>query len=123
MGCNKMDQVFDNIYVGVDIEGISRFKEISNNKTFLDKVYSKKELEYCLNKKSSEQHLAVRFAAKEAIIKALSSYKKEILPMNKVEILSSTNGAPYVNIEGYNIKLSLSHCKDKAIAFAIIIGK
>jgi len=114
-----------NLAVGVDIEDISRFDEFSKDNHFLNKIYTEKEKEYCFSKKKPSQHLAVRFAGKEAVIKALSSLEYNFSNFKKIEISNSKNGVPNVKInlpefEHINIAISLSHCEDKAIAFAVI---
>ena len=115
------------MHIGVDIEDISRFKDksIENDGTFLTRVYTQNELEYCFRNKNSAQHLAVRFCAKEAVIKAISNIYEKTLPLNKIEILNHSNGSPYVNIlenelKNYRFEISLSHEKQKAIAFVIV---
>ena len=115
-----------NFSIGVDIEEISRFKKVLTNKNFLNKVFSKKEIKYCFAKKRPEEHLAARFAAKEAIIKAVSGKsRRKILLYNKIEVINDKNNAPRIIIKDVNftkktIKISMSHCEDKAIALAII---
>ena len=63
------------IGTGVDIVEISRIKNAAKKwkKSFLEKIFTDKELEYSNEKTSSYQHLAARFAAKEAVLKALGS--------------------------------------------------
>ena len=117
-----------NLAVGVDIEEISRFEEFGKDNPFLDKIYTEKEKEYCFSKKKPAQHLAVRFAGKEAVIKALNSLEYSFSNFKKIEISNSKNGVPKVKInqqgfEEMKIAISLSHCKDKAIAFAVINGQ
>lgn len=110
---------------GVDIEDISRFKgkTLENDARFLNRVYTQNELEYCFSKKLPEKHLAARFCAKEAVIKALSNILNKKLSYSQIEILNTPNGAPYVNLldekKDIKISLSLSHDRDKAIAFVI----
>lgn len=115
--------------IGVDIERIDRFRELDyiENSSFLNKIFTKSELDYCFSKGSAAPHLAVRFAGKEAVIKALSSIGKVNLLFNEIEILNNENGVPMVRINNpvlhnLQIYLSLSHCKDKAIAFATVIA-
>ena len=115
----------DNLTLGVDIESISRFKELDRKKkkSFLDKIYSEKELDYCYSHKNYAQHLAVRFAAKEAIFKAFSSCGLNSPFYNKIEILNKKNGSPYLKIKDMKkikAKLSLSHCNKKALAFVVM---
>jgi holo-[acyl-carrier protein] synthase len=113
------------IFVGCDIEEISRFKSKENNRTFLNKIYTEKELEYSLNKSKTIQHLAVRFCAKEAVFKALSSAGIQKINYKDIEIINNENGAPFVNVANLDkkadIKISLSHCKTYAMAQAAVI--
>lgn len=115
--------------VGVDIENINRFKNIALNEKFFNKIYTKKELAYCLNKTNPPQHLAVRYCAKEAVIKALNARNIKIDDYKEIEVLNRKNGVPHVNIikkgiqHKLEINISLSHCKDIAIAFVIISTK
>lgn len=107
--------------IGVDIENIARFAGLDRrkNKLFLAKIFTTKELDYCFAKKNYPAHLAARFVAKEAIFKALSSLgvKK---PLKQLEIVNKKNGTPaVVAIKDMKVILSLSHCADKAIAFAV----
>ncbi len=118
-------RLFNDFGIGVDLELISRFKDLNlkKNSKFLNKIFTEKEMDYCFSKKAVAQHLAVRFAAKEAIVKAISSLDKKILSLNKIEIIRNANGVPVVNLKGCDVKISLSHCKGQAIAFAIVKKK
>ena len=107
--------------IGVDIEEVNRFK--NKKLSFLKRIFTDNELEYCLNKKNYHQHLCARFCAKEAVIKALSSIGEKKPPFLNIEILKKETGVPYINIlnnNKYDILLSISHEKDKAIAFVVI---
>lgn len=117
-----------NFGIGADIESIQRFTKLDyvENNAFLKKIFTKNELEYCFSKGKAASHLAVRYAGKEAVIKALSSIDKINLSYREIEILNNENGVPIVGINNvcfHNLKvfLSLSHCDDKAIAFAVVI--
>ena len=57
--------------IGVDIEDIERFK--GKSEEFLHRVFTDLELEYCLKFSKPESHLAARFCAKEAVVKALKA--------------------------------------------------
>lgn len=113
------------ISIGVDIEDIERFTKLDFNKDklFFDRVYTQREMEYCLSKSNPYQHLAARFAGKEAVIKAISGFGEKI-NMNEVELLNDATGAPMVTMGNKKfsdipITISLSHCSDKVIAFAV----
>lgn len=113
------------INVGVDIESIDRFKSLKmdENSNFLKNIFSDSELEYCYSKPLPAQHLAARFAAKEAVIKAMFGFSESLSP-KEIEIVNDDKGMPNVLIrnelsEKIKIFLSLSHCENKAIAFVI----
>ena len=111
--------------IGVDIELIQRFKSLDRRKSgnFLTKIFTEKEINYCFSKKAPAQNLTARFVAKEAIIKAIKSLSKKAPALNEIEILNNAEGAPIATVKGYNIKISLSHCNDKAIAFCLVVKK
>lgn len=115
------------IGTGTDIESIARFRGMKRNrdKSFLKRIYAKAELDYCFSKKDPAQHLAVRFAAKEAVIKALHHLPNfKALPLSKIEIERSENGAPRVTLpktfKSLKIYLSMSHCGEYALAFVVV---
>ena len=115
----------ENFSIGTDIEQIARFKNktLDGDKNFLDKIYTEIELQYCYATKNFAQHLCVRFCAKEAVVKALSEFDINDVYYKDIEILNRNNGAPIVKIAKkpeFNVKVSLSHCKDYATATAII---
>lgn len=106
--------------IGVDIEEISRFKNKSER--FLKRIFTPLELEYCLKCSKPESHLAVRFCAKEAVMKALTPLDINIAEYNMIEIFHDKNSCPKVRIlkqinKKINFELSLSHDRTKAIAF------
>lgn len=113
--------------IGVDIESINRFAGLEHpqDSPFLKKIFTQQELEYCYSKKTPAPHLTARFAGKEAIIKALCNMDRPKSNYRDIEIVNDRSGAPVVRIgktgfQDLQIKLSLSHCEDKAIAFAIV---
>ncbi len=106
--------------IGVDIEDIERFK--NKPQTFLDKVFTQNEQLYCLSKSDSEKHFAARFCAKEAVIKALSSYDIHDVYPKDIEVYHLENKCPAVKIlktldKKISFNLSISHDRTKAIAF------
>lgn len=120
---------------GIDIIEVKRIEDAieSLNDKFLNKVYTPKEIEYCDSKnKMKYQHYAARFAAKEAIFKAISKKLKDKyeLTWTNVEIINDKQGKPEVhfintsiNSEIESIDVSLSHIKDYAIANCVIATK
>lgn len=113
--------------IGTDIIEVARIEEAMQDAKFAEKVFTAREIEYCESKnKSKYQSYAARFAGKEAIFKAISTYldNKYDIDWKNVEILDDKNGRPYVNIVNFKldnveIDVSLSHVKDTAIATAI----
>ena len=119
------------ISIGTDIIEIGRVKDAIENigNKFIEEIYTEKEIEYCESKKNAKyQHYAARFAAKEAVFKAISSYLSNKYDINwtDIEILNDCTGKPYVNILKDDIKvndidISISHCKEYAVASVIFI--
>lgn len=117
-----------NLGVGVDIETIDRFKKYIKpiNERLMKSIFTQTELDYCFSTNNPASHLAVRFAAKEAIIKAFYSIKKTNINYNIIEINKTETGVPFVKFlndefRDYLVKLSLSHSKNNAVAFVIIL--
>lgn len=113
-----------NISIGTDIEEISRFEKYEINEKFLNKIFTQNELEYCLAKPNPKQHLAARFSAKEAVIKALTGFGELNVFPKDIEIYHNENNVPQVRIlkddfESFSFRLSLSHSNNNAVAFVI----
>jgi len=113
--------------LGVDIEDNSRFenKERIKDRTFLDKVFTNSEIDYCFSKSNPAPHLCARFCAKEAVIKALTYKGIKHSKLNDIEVYLGENGEPYIKLldnklQDINISISLSHDKTKSIAIAQI---
>lgn len=118
------------ITTGTDIIEIERIKNSIEKfgETFLNTIFTQKEIEFCESHKNQKyQHYAARFAAKEALFKALSFFYTEC-KWKEYEILTETNGKPIVNlissIPGLeSIDISLSHCKTYAVANVVALIK
>ena len=116
------------IYVGNDIVKVSRIQDLINKykNRALSHIFTSVEIEYCESKIQPEKHYAGRFAAKEAIKKAILSYNHKLnLPLTNIEIEPKKDSAPIVNllIEENNItslKVSISHTDEYATAVAIL---
>ena len=122
------------ITTGIDIIEVSRVKEAieEQNNKFLSKIYTEKEIEYCSNTGKMEyQHFAARFAAKEAVFKAISEFIKdnENEYWRKIEVLNDNNGRPKINLgiklskDIDSIDISISHVKELAIANVVVVFK
>ena len=115
------------IGTGVDITEVKRIRRAVEKwgDSFLDRVFTREELKNAKMRGSLYQHLAGRFAAKEAIFKALGD---ETLNWKDIQVLNDTKGKPYcifLNSKGKKaeVYLSISHVKTYAVANAIITEK
>ena len=120
--------------IGIDIVEIKRLRRVSKKwgKAFLEKVYTPRELAYSQSKRFPAQHLAARFAAKEAIFKALGEVTSHFVGWKNIEILNDNFGKPIVHWHGdaekirkkKNLKgalVSLSHTENYAVATAMLL--
>lgn len=119
--------------IGVDIVEIARLRRSSKKwgRQFLGKIYTARELAYAKSKRYPEQHLAARFAAKEAVFKALGEVEREFVGWKNVEILNDPAGKPYLVWHGaaerarvkhgiQDAVVSLSHTENYAVATALL---
>lgn len=116
-------------YIGTDIVSIPRIKKTINSSQgdkFTHRIFTEDEINYCNNKVNAIIHFAGRFAAKEAITKAiLSSEIVKSINMKSIEIISGKNRKPEVNLRlssklKLQCKVSISHTDEYAIAFALL---
>lgn len=108
--------------VGIDIIRIDKIKEAIDKwkDSFLARVFNTEEIEKIAKGKMYYQRLAARFAAKEAVIKAIS--KEFPLALTDILILNRSNGAPYCEFKkdiGVDVFLSITHVEDYAVACAV----
>jgi holo-[acyl-carrier protein] synthase len=120
--------------IGIDITEVKRIEDISlRHKGFLSRVYTPREIEFCAKKKNMYQHLAARFAAKESVLKALGTGWSGSIGWTDVEVVNDQWGRPEVSTHGRvkeivkergikRISISLSHCRNYAVACAQIIA-
>ena len=115
-------------FIGTDIVAVSRIENIIQQYSdrFKKHTFTDNEKSYCDLKQNPAIHYAGRFAAKEAIKKALySSGIINSINFTDIEILSSNSGVPEVQLShhGLNniqVKISISHIEEYAIAFALV---
>lgn len=119
---------------GTDIIEIDRVKDSIEKlgNPFLERVFTKKEIDYCESKnKQKYQHYAARFAAKEAVFKALSENIKDKFSVSwkDFEVVNDEQGRPKLNVYNVNldniedIDISISHCKNYAVANVTVLIK
>jgi len=112
---------------GVDITEVRRLRQAVEKwgDAFVKKIFTEEELRNAKKKTSFYQHLAGRFAAKEAVFKALGDAE---LTWKDVEILNDRDGRPLCKIlngraKKVEVHISISHVKTYATAFAVITKK
>ncbi len=117
---------------GVDLVEVKRFKTaLKSGQAFMRRIFTKEELAYCKKKRMSPQHLAARFAAKEAVAKAFGNRQNLAMQWKDVWVENSKDGQPHVKLAGdakklnnrYKVKrihLSLTHTDQFAIAMAVL---
>ena len=120
--------------IGVDTVNINEIERLINvtNGAFIKSTYTKKELEFSKNRKNKTEYFASRFAAKEAIYKAISSYVNKFdFDFRKIEVLNEEDGRPFVVINESikNVFKMIGDCKiwitittenEYATAFAVL---
>ena len=119
---------------GIDIIEISRIKNavIRWKDSFLKRIFTENEINYSQARKFSYQHLAARFAAKEAVLKAIGDSSIHQINLREVEVLNDKSGKPFIRLSGAakkikekkkisDIIISMSHTHKLAVANAILI--
>ena len=129
---NTLKQKLLIIGIGTDIFEINRMKKrIEKEPEFIQSVFTSQEIKYCEQFKFKEQNFAARFAAKEALMKALGIGYNNGISFSEIEISNNPAGKPEITLTGKalefanksgvtNIHVSLSHSKKQAIAFVIL---
>jgi holo-[acyl-carrier protein] synthase len=119
--------------VGTDIVPVDRIAALMRDSgaAFLERWFTTREIDYCSSKAVPSRHFAARFAAKEAVVKALPMAWDGPMPWRSVEIINDPHGAPFVSLSGAigdaaarngvgEIRVSLSHCGEYATAVALV---
>jgi len=118
--------------IGTDIVKVARLqKSMEQNARVAEKLFTEAEIQYCESRAAKYQSYAARFAAKEAVMKALGTGWDERVHWQNIEIIKPEDSAPYVVLHHDTrafaheqaigkIHLSISHEKDYATAFVVI---
>ena len=119
--------------IGVDIVEISRIKKAMERwqRRFVKRIFTREEINYCTERKDPHRCFAARFAAKEAVFKALGTGWSGEISWLDVQVLNTRSGKPWVRLENRadqlmklhslsRVSLSLSHSRDYAVAMAVI---
>lgn len=131
---NKGNHCLEVIGLGVDILEVKRIKKIFNKRknSFIKRIYTEEEINYCESKKRSIESFAVRFSAKEAFIKAIESEYN--ITYKEIEVVKKESKKPAIILSGKalqaaeeknvtEILVSLSHEKNYVIANIILKGR
>jgi len=122
--------------LGTDIVECLRIAQMieRHGELFITRVYTDAEIAYCSSRKAATQHYAGRWAAKEAVLKALGTGWRRGISWRDVEVRSDRRGRPLVAVHGgarevlekagiRRIHVSISHCRCHAVAYAIAEGE
>jgi holo-[acyl-carrier protein] synthase len=121
--------------IGTDIIECLRIAQMieRHGELFIGRVYTPHEIEYCQARKQATQHFAGRWAAKEAVLKALGTGWIKGISWRDVEIRTEPGGRPSVVLHGgalaaskrlgiTAVMISISHCRSHATAYALALG-
>lgn len=119
--------------IGTDIVRVARFTRFiqRNDEALLNRMFTEAELAYSLPRKCADQHLAARFAAKEAFVKALGLGLRDGMTWHDMEVVRDELGCPALIITGRaaeivaarklgNVFLSYSHEEEYAVATVVM---
>src|SRR3990167_8821937 len=122
--------------IGTDIVECLRIAQMieRHGELFINRVYTQHEIRYCQERKQATQHFAGRWAAKEAVLKALGTGWRRGISWRDIEVRNEPGGKPVVAVRGgvkdvveqhgiTEIQVSISHCRSHATALAIVVGK
>jgi holo-[acyl-carrier protein] synthase len=122
--------------IGTDITECLRIARMieRHGEQFMNRVYTDEEIRYCQNRREATQHFTGRWAAKEAVLKALGIGSRRGIAWRDIEIRNEPAGRPVVAVRGgikdvvqrlgvAQIFVSISHCRTHATAYAIALGK
>lgn len=129
----SLDQATTSVGLGVDMVEVARMEAIlRRTPTFAAKVFSKDERAYCESRPNPAMHYAARFAAKEAVVKALGLGFSSGISVRDVEVVRKEGGRPEIALSGRarevadalgvtDVPVSLSHTATDAIACAMAL--
>jgi holo-[acyl-carrier protein] synthase len=123
------------IGIGTDITECLRIARMieRHGELFISRVYTPDEIQYCQGRAQATQHFTGRWAAKEAILKALGTGWRRGITWRDVEVCNDASGRPIVTVHGgvkevveqlgvTRLMVSISHCRTHATAHAVAVG-
>ena len=117
------------ISIGIDMESVPRFKGLAHKEKFLSRVFTEGEIAYSFGRRAPHKHLAGRFAAKEACMKALGTGLSDGIRWKDIEVVDALDGGPGLNLSsaakrrlaGRKAFLSITYSEELAVAFVAIV--
>ena len=119
--------------IGIDIAEVARVEELMTSQPELrERVFTARELAYCYRRRRVGEHLAGRWAAKEAVLKSLGTGMGRRTEWTDIEVVNDRGGRPRVRLHGevdavaqslgmHHIDISLSHSGGLAVAHAVLV--
>ena len=121
--------------IGTDIVECLRIAQMieRHGELFLGRVYTPREIEYCSARKAATQHYAGRWAAKEAVLKAMGTGWARGISWHDIEVRNDEGGRPSIQLSGVageicqrrgvrEMLISISHCRSHATAYALAVA-
>jgi holo-[acyl-carrier protein] synthase len=126
----------DILGIGTDITECLRIAQMieRHGELFVDRVYTPEEIRYCQQRKQATQHFTGRWAAKEAVLKALGTGWRRGISWRDIEVQNDPGGRPSIVLRGgakevadragiTEVLISISHCRSHATAHAVAVGE
>jgi len=126
----------DVLGIGTDIIECLRIAQMieRHGELFINRVYTDHEIAYCRARKAATQHFAGRWAAKEAVLKALGTGWRRGISWRDIEVRNQPSGQPVIALRGgardvieatgiQQMLISISHCRSHATAYALAVGQ
>ncbi len=119
------------IGIGIDLVEVNRFGEASA--AFLKKAFTPEELDSCRRVANAAERLAGKFAAKEALMKAIGAGIRQEVWFTQIEVVNDETGKPFLNLSGLageycqklgvrQVHVSISHTREMAIGMVVLEG-
>lgn len=116
--------------IGIDIVDVQRMREALDTQgpALMKKLFTEREIAYCKSKQRPHEHFAARFAAKEAVSKAMETGWSGKFRWKDVEVVNEPSGVPRIILYDFvasmlansKVHLTLSHTKTTVAAFVVI---
>ena len=122
--------------IGTDITECLRIAQMieRHGELFVSRVYTPHEIDYCRSRRMATQHFAGRWAAKEAVLKAIGTGWRRGISWRDIEVRNTAAGRPVARLQGGPLEIaeklgircvlvSISHCRSHATAYAVALDE